>query len=59
MLVVRVDTVMDKKRIGPQKGLTTIEYVIGAASLVLAVGFVFSGMAAALLSKFQSIISSV
>ncbi|CAK2987583.1 Flp family type IVb pilin [Vibrio crassostreae] len=50
---------MDKKRIGQQKGLTTIEYVIGAASLVLAVGFVFSGMAAALLSKFQSILSSV
>ncbi|MBB1462879.1 MULTISPECIES: hypothetical protein [Vibrio] len=50
---------MDKKKIGQQKGLTTTEYVIGAASLVLAVGLVFSGMAAALLSKFQSIISSV
>lgn len=54
-----VDTIMDKKRVRQQKGLTTVEYVIGAASLVLAVGFVFSGMATALLSKFQSIISSV
>ncbi|CDT40507.1 hypothetical protein VCR26J2_150127 [Vibrio coralliirubri] len=50
---------MDSKRIRSQAGLTTVEYVIGAAALVLFVGLVFSGMATALLSKFQSIISSV
>ena len=42
-----------------QAGLTTVEYVIGAAALVLFVGLVFSGMASALLSKIQSVISSV
>ncbi|CAH7123490.1 hypothetical protein VCHA29O37_710001 [Vibrio chagasii] len=50
---------MNNNKLRRQSGLTTVEYVIGAASLVLAVGLVFSGMATALLSKFQSIISSV
>ncbi|WP_197078520.1 hypothetical protein [Vibrio sp. ECSMB14106] len=42
-----------------QAGLTVVEYVMGAALLALFIGFVFSGMATALLSKFQSIVSSV
>ena len=42
-----------------QVGLTTVEYLIGAAALVLFVGLVFSGMAITLLSKFQAIISSI
>ncbi|CAH6925092.1 conserved hypothetical protein [Vibrio chagasii] len=50
---------MNNNKLRRQSGLTTVEYVIGAASLVFAVGLVFSGMATALLSKFQSIISSV
>ena len=53
-----VDVMNDNRR-KRQSGLTTVEYVIGAASLVLAVGLVFSGMATALLIKFQNIISSV
>ncbi len=52
-------TAMVARRVRQQKGLTTIEYVIGAASLIIFVGLIFSGMATTLVSKFQSIISSV
>jgi hypothetical protein len=50
---------MNSDRVRYQRGLTTVEYVIGAASLVIFVALVFSGLATALLSKFQEIISSV
>jgi Flp pilus assembly pilin Flp len=50
---------MNSDRVRYQRGLTTVEYVIGAASLVIFVVLVFSGLATALLSKFQEIISSV
>lgn len=50
---------MNRKIARQQRGLTTVEYVIGAASLVIFIALVFFGMSSALLSKFQSIISSV
>lgn len=50
---------MNLKRVGYQKGLTTIEYVIGAASLVILAWLIFSGIATALISKFLSIVAGI
>ncbi|CAK1692340.1 Flp family type IVb pilin [Vibrio crassostreae] len=51
--------VYDRKGVRQQRGLTSVAYIIAAALLVIAIGLVFSGMATALLSKIQSIFSSV
>ena len=51
--------VYDRKGVRQQRGLTSVAYIIAAALLVIAIGLVFSGLATALLSKFQEIISSV
>ncbi len=50
---------MNSTSMTQQAGLTTIEYVIGAASLVLFIVLVFSGMGTALISKLQSVTSSI
>ena len=51
--------VYDRLGARQQRGLTSVAYIIVAALLVIAIGLVFSGMASALLSKIQNIISSV
>ncbi|WP_171367926.1 hypothetical protein [Vibrio chagasii] len=47
------------KRIKKQKGFTIVEYIIGAAVLVLLSWAIFSGIATALISKFVMIVSGV
>jgi hypothetical protein len=50
---------MNKKGIRKQKGLTIVEYVIGAALLVIFAWAIFSGIATALFSKFITIVSGI
>ena len=50
---------MNLKRVGRQKGLTVVEYVIGAAMIVIFTLVLFSGMATNLISAFVSIISGI
>ncbi|SBS35661.1 hypothetical protein VTO7225_02288 [Vibrio toranzoniae] len=50
---------MNLKREGHQKGLTVVEYVIGAASLVILAWLIFSGIATALINKFLSIVAGI
>ncbi|CDT18267.1 hypothetical protein VCR4J2_260171 [Vibrio coralliirubri] len=50
---------MNIKRIKKQKGLTIVEYIIGAALLVFLAWAIFSGIAVSLFSKFQLIVSGI
>lgn len=48
-----------KRFIRDEEGLTVMEYVIGAALLVVALGVMFTGYGTALLAKMNAILDSI